>query len=663
MGSDPVRVQQPSRFGEDYELDLRLRRLCRGPHAVKLERIPLEILILLIEHKGEIVTRDEIVSRVWGSGVFLDTDNSIRGAIRKLRHALKDDAESPRFIQTVTGQGYRFIGPVEEIATETPSPETSTGSVIGPDLLSKPDGHLPSPGPRPKDKKQTQAAAKITVPGIAPRHSYVRKWLWAGVLCLLAVVAVAGYYLTRRRAADAKVPKIKSLAVIPLKNLSGDPAQEYIADGMTEEVIGRLATIRGLRVISRTSVMQFKDTKLLAPEIAKTLGVDALVEGSVIREGSRVRVHAQLIRASTDEHFWSETYDRELGDALTLESEVAQAIARRVEVTVTGDERARLAVARPVSPEVYEVYLKGLSTAGNNRADFETRIAYFEEAIKRDPTFAPAYVGLARGYDRLGTFFIGAAPPGETRPKVIRLAQKALELDPDLPEAHVLLGETYMSLWRWSEAEAEFRRAFDLNPNDPAASDGLNEWFLCHGRIEEALVWARRRSELDPLGGSGAIGWTLFNAHRYDEAIREFRNDLALKPDDGGALWSFGVVLICNHQVEEAITVLEKAASITDRSPGVIGTLIWAYAHAGRRADALRLLGELKKRQQTGYIPAAVFVNAYVGLGDNDEAFAWFERAYQEKSSILKFLKVFPPYDPLRGDPRFQDLVRRVGLN
>jgi TolB-like protein len=475
---------------------------------------------------------------------------------------------------------------------------------------------------------------------------------------------VAAWLLFRHRTPATAAPKIGSLAVLPLKNLSGDPAQEYFADGMTEELIGRLSMIRGLRVISRTSVMQFKDTKLLAPEIAKTLGADALVEGSVIREGNRIRVHAQLIRASTDEHFWSETYDRELGDALTLESEVAQAIAKKVEVTVSGEEHARLAAARPVSPEVYEVYLKGLSTTSNTRADIEKRIAYFEEAIKGDPAFAPAYVGLGWEYDRLGTILVGGAPPGETRPKVIRLAQKALELNPDLPEAHVLLGHTYMSLWRWSEAEAEFRRALDLNPNDPAATGGLADWLMCHGRLEEALVWARRKRELDPVGASGGIGETLFFARRYDEAIHEFRSDLAVKPDDGDNLWSFGFALICNHQYEEAITVLERAASITDRSPGVIGALVWAYAHAGRRADALRMLEELKRRQQqTGYVPAAAFIYAYLGLGDNDQAFVWFERAYQEQSNILKYIKVFPPFDSVRGDPRFQDLVRRVGLN
>ena len=480
---------------------------------------------------------------------------------------------------------------------------------------------------------------------------------------MLVLVAVTTYILTRSRPADAKAPKITSLAVLPLKNLSGDPAQEYFADGMTEEVIGRLSMIRGLRVISRTSVMQFKDTQLSAPEIAHQLGVDALVEGSVIREGNRIRVHAQLIRASTDEHFWSESYDRELGDALTLESDVAQSIAQKVEVTVTGEERARLVTARSVSPEVYESYLKGLAAKGNSRAEVEKQIAWFDEAIRKDPTFAPSYVGLAGAYANLGTVFVGA-PPAETRPKVISAAQKALELDPDLADAHVELASIYMRQWKWAEAEAEYRRALDLNPNDAVAHDGFSDWLLCHGRTEEALAWARRARDLDPLGTSGhAIGWTLFNAHRYDEAIREFRNVLAVRPDDRLPLWPLGWALIGNHQAEKAIPELEEAVSVTNRSPGVISALIWAYAHAGRRADALRLLGELKKRQQTGYVPAGAFVHAYLGLGDNDEAFAWFERAYEEQSNILIYIKVFPLYDPLRGDPRFQDLVRRVGLN
>jgi TolB-like protein/DNA-binding winged helix-turn-helix (wHTH) protein/Flp pilus assembly protein TadD len=669
MASEPAGVEQPIRFGEGYEVDLRPRRLRRGSHVLKLERIPFEILLLLLEHRDEIVTRDEIVSRVWGKGVFLDTDNSIRGAIRKLRQALKDDAECPRFIQTVTGQGYRFIVPVappeEENRAETPSPEASTVPTSEQNLVSEPNGWLQTAGLRSLGEQQGRIAAKLPAAenGQGQRNWLARRGLLLGAMSLLVLIAVTAYILARNRSAHAKAPKITSLAVLPLKNLSGDPAQEYFADGMTEEVIGRLSIIRGLRVISRTSAMQFKDTGLLAPEIARKLGVDALVEGSVIREGNRIRVHAQLIRASTDEHFWSESYDRELGDALTLESEVAQSIAQKVEVTVTGEERARLVAARPVSPEAYESYLQGMFAKGNSRAEVEKRIAWFDEAIRKDPTFAQAYLGLADAYGNLGTVFVGA-PPSETRPKVINAARKALELDPDLADAHVLLANMYMRQWKWAEAEAEYKRALDLNPNDAAAHDRFSDWLLCHGRMEEALAWARRARDLDPLGTSGhTIAWTLLNAHRYDEAIREFRNVLAIRPDDRLPLWPLGWALICNHQAEKAIPVLEKAASVTDRSPGVISTLAWAYAHAGRRADGLRLLGELKKRQQTGYVPAGAFVNAYLGLGDNDEAFAWFERAYEEQSNILIYIKVSPWFDPLRGDPRFQDLVRRVGLN
>src|ERR1700735_484564 len=650
LASETASVEPPIRFGEGYEVDLRPPRLRRGNHVLKLERIPFEILLVLLEHPDEIVTRDEIVSRVWGKGVFFDTDNSIRGAIRKLRQSLKDDAECPRFIQTVTGQGYRFIAPVappeEENRAETPSPEPSTVPTSEQNLVSEPHGRLPSRGLRSVGEPEDRTAAKLPAAekGQGQRNLHARKWLLVGAVSLLVLVAATAYILARNSSAQAKAPKITSLAVLPLKNLSGDPAQEYFADGMTEEVIGRLSMIRGLRVISRTSVMQFKDTGLLAPEIARKLGVDALVEGSVIREGDRIRVHAQLIRASTDEHFWSETYDRELGDALTLESEVAQSIAQRVEVTVTGEERARLISARPVSPEVYESYLQGLVAKGNSRAEVENRIAYFDEAIRKDSTFAPAYVGLADAYANLGTVFVGA-PPSETRPRVLSAARKALELDPDLADAHVLLASMYVRQWKWAEAEDEYRRALDLNPNDAAAHDGFSDWLLCHGRMEEALAWARRARDLDPLGPAGhTIGWTLFNAHRYDEAIREFRNALAARPDDVVPLMPLGWALFYNHQSEEAIRVWEKAAAVTDSSPGVISALIWAYAHAGRRADALRLLGELKKRQQTGYVPAGAFVHAYLGLGDNAEAFAWFERAYKEQSNILIYLKVFPPY-------------------
>jgi TolB-like protein/DNA-binding winged helix-turn-helix (wHTH) protein/Flp pilus assembly protein TadD len=643
MIPEPIRLQELISFGNGFELDLRARRLRRGSDVLKVERIPVEILILLVEHQGKIVTRDEIVATVWGKDVFLDTDNSIRGAIRKLRQVLKDDAETPRFIQTVTGQGYRFIAlitnPAEEICADVSTVE---------------------------NLKERKAEEPADLEGShEPRTRHAGRWFALGGVALLAVLAVV-YITTRHRdAADVAAPKIKSLAVLPLKNLSGDSTQEYISDGMTEELIGRLAAIHDIRVVSHTSVMRFKEIQPSIPEIAKALGVEAIVEGSVMREGNRIRVHAQLIRGASDEHFWSESYDRELGDVLTLESDVAQTIAEKVEVTVTGQERSRLVSTRHISPEVYESYLKGqfALSKSNNRTDLEESIGYFDDAIKKDPTFARAYVGLADAYSTLGTVFVGGSP-AETRPKVISAARKALELDPELAEAHVQLADVYQKEWRWSDAEAEYKWALQLRPNDAAAHVGFARWLLAEGRTEEAMEWSKRARELDPLAVTGTgLAWILFSARRYDEAIRELHASLAVMPDDAMALWFLGFSLIGEGKPQDAIPPLERAVSITHGSPGAIGVLARAYGHAGRRNEALRLIEELKRRRKKGYVPAAPFVQAYVGLGDFDEAFAWFERAYQEKSNILQWIKVEPFPDAMRNDPRFADLLHRVGLD
>jgi len=487
-----------------------------------------------------------------------------------------------------------------------------------------------------------------------------------GVGFAVAVLVLLGgaYFLSRIRAGNASKPTIRSLAVLPLANLSGDPAQEYLADGMTEAIIGRLSMIGGLRVISRTSVMQFKERHASVPEIAKALHVDAIVEGSVIREGDRVRVHAQLIRAATDEHFWSETYDRNLGDALELQSQVAQSIAEKVEVTLTGAEHARLVAAHPVSPEVYESYLKAeFMLTAPGQLDLKKSVAYFQEAINKDATFAPAYVGLAEAYSALGTVF-GGVRPDEVRTKEINAARKALELDPTLSSAHVLLANAYDEVWRWAEAQAEYQRALELNPNDAEAHLGYSDWLLSQGHTDEAQRWVRRARELDPLGiDSQNVGWTLFLSRHFEEAIRELRSGIALHPDDAGAYWFLGFALSGNGQNEEAIPVLTKALSLSRGNPAVMGVLVRAYVRAGHRSEALHLLEQLKQRQKQGYVPAAAFVNAYLGLEDRDQVFAWCDRAYQERSTILRWIKVHPFFDPVRDDPRFADLLHRVGLD
>jgi TolB-like protein/Tfp pilus assembly protein PilF len=463
----------------------------------------------------------------------------------------------------------------------------------------------------------------------------------------------------------AKQPAIRSLAVLPLNNLSGDPAQQYLADGITEELIGRLAGIRDLRVISRTSVMRFANTQLSVPEIARILGVDAVVEGSVMREGSRIRIHAQLIRAASDAHFWSESYDRELRDVLAMEADVAQAVAHKVEVTITGEEHRRLAAVRAVSPEVYENYLKGefALTKRNNQSDIQQSIEYFKDAISKDPTYAPSYVGLAKAYSNLTTVFIGGVAAQE-RPRAILAAQKALELDPELAEAHVLLASMAETEWHWAEAESEYHRAVELRPNDAATYSGLAWWLECQGRTDEALTMRRHARELDPLATSGAdLAWDLFYARRYDEAEQELHSVLAVRADNAYALWVLGFVLLANHRPLDAIPALEKGVSVSHRSPAIVGLLINAYAQAGRRRDALRLLNELKGRRQSAYVPSAAFTLAYLGLGDNDEVFFWLEQGYKEQSNLLQTLKVFPFFDSIRTDPRFINLLHRVGLD
>lgn len=516
-----------------------------------------------------------------------------------------------------------------------------------------------------KPDAQLSGSEKIHTAGTASKFR-----LWTALALAVSIVALAAAYMAFRHrpanqtSASAPAP-IHSLAVLPLRNLSGDPSQDYLADGFTEALIDRLAGIHDLRVISHTSVMRFKNPQLSVPEIAKILGVDAVVEGSVIRDGTHIRVTAQLIRGATDEHFWSETYDRELRDALSLESELAQAIAEKVEVTVTGQEHQRLAASRPVAPEVYESYLKGrfVLEQGIGKAGIEESIGDFNTAVQQDPTFALAYLGLAQAYTALGTVF-GGSSPAETRPKVITAAQRALRLDPELADAHTVLANVLQEEWDWAGAEAEYKRALELAPNDAGAFAGYALWLSCEGRTDEAVTWIRRARELDPVAVTGAsVSWILFQAHRYDEAVREARGALAVQPDNAWTLLMLGFALNANHQPDQAVIALERALVLSKGSPAVAGVLVRAYALVGRRSDALRLVADLKRRGSAGYVPSAALVNAYLGLGDNEQAFAALEQAVQEKSNILQFVKTHPYFDPIRNDPRFRNLVRRVGLD
>jgi len=640
----PDATQTPAvhRFGA-FEINLQSGELRKSGMRLRLSGQPLQVLAILVERSGEVVTREELHSKLWSADTFVDFDHGLNNAVARIREVLDDSAEAPRYVETIPRRGYRFIAPLTDLLPATLPPSTAELRVGSAHEITRPAS---GPSALPTEK----------------RFRSTHLMLLGGAAVLVLFTFAFGLYRSSHVNGTSK-PAIKSLAVLPLKNLSGDPTQEYLADGMTEALIGRLSMIRGLRVISRTSVMSLKDSKLSARDIAKTLQVDSLVEGSVIREGIRIRVYAQLIRGATDEHFWSETYDRELPDVLALESDVARSVARKVEVTVTGEEHSRLVAARHVSPDVYESYLKGQFAKGNSRAEIEQSIAYFEDAITKDATFAPAYVGLADAYERLSGSFLGA-PTYETRPKVTRAAQKALDLDPGLAEAHALLGRILKKQFQWADAEAEFKQALALNPNNSTAHLDYALWLMSHGGVYEALAWSHRARELDPLGKTGdTIGWMLFQARRYDDSIRELRSFLAVYPNDAIAHLFLAFPMIANGQAEEAIPDLEKTATMMHRSPGALELLATAHARAGHRAEALRLLEELKQRRKTGYVQATSFINPNLGLGNYDEAFVWFERAYHEREGILQWLKVHPFFDPVRGDPRFADLLHRVGLD
>ena len=518
----------------------------------------------------------------------------------------------------------------------------------------------------PADRQGPAPQVLSSQSGQMPIAARARRWVALGGLVVVTVVAIA-YGVFPRPRADAGTEEIRSLAVLPLKNLSADTAQEYLADGMTEALIAKLSGIHNLRVTSHTSVMRFENTQMTVPEIAQTLHVDAIVEGSVIRQGNQVRVTAQLIRGATDDHFWAQTYDRDLADVLALQSDVAQSIADKVEVTITGSEHERLAASRRVAPEVYDSYLQGVFAVnrGYTRADIQKSIDYFNAAIKQDPTFAPAYVGLADSYDTLGSNFVGGEPDLALQ-KVIANAQKAVQLDPTLAAAHNLLAGALEQNWQWAEAKVEHQRAIELNANDADALAGMAMWLLCEGHADEALDLMRRARELDPVGiGDPDVGWMLFEARRYDEAVHELRGALAVvgEADKPITLWDLGIALTVINHSADAIPLLEKAVLLSNHSPGVTGNLIAAYARAGRRKDALRLLGELQNRTKTGYVPTGAFVRAYIGLGDREQAFVWLSQAYKEHSNMLEFLKVAPEFDSLRGDPRFADMLHRVGLD
>ena len=602
---------------EEVELDLVRYELRRRGRPVRLERQPMELLILLVDRKDQLVTRDEIVARFWGANPTVDAERSINTAIRKIRLALGDDPEKPRFVETVIGKGYRFVYPIRVIALTPPAPE---------------------------EPPEVQV----------PKRSNL--WLYVTALAVLVSLAAVGMRMRGKSSTG-----IHSIAVLPLQNFSGDPSQEYIADGMTDELITYLAGIRSLRIISRTSVAQFKSPGDRLPKIARDLNVDAVVEGSVSVSGGRVRITAQLIQAPTDRHLWARSYEGDVRDLLAVERETARSIAAEVKAVVTPDEQARFAHARGFDPAAYDAYLKGRfywnERTGEN---LKKSLQFFEEAIAKDPHNPLPYAGKADAYDMFGNYSL--LPPQQAFPKAEEAARKALEMDDSLAEAHSSLGfARYQYDWDWAGAEHEFQRAIELKPNYATAHQWYAELLAANGRFEESLAQVRAARDLDPLSlaAYSNVGRLLYLARHYDEAIVELRNTTELYPNAAYPRIYLGLAYEQKKMNREAVAEFEKADNLLNVKYSIGQAQI--HAQAGRRREAVEILQHLDGPQGSREDPF-LLAGVWAALGDREKAFALLDQAYEERSFLICFIKVFPWMDPLRQDSRFTTLLRRMGL-
>ena len=655
---EPLRHTFVVRFGT-YEVSFQSGDVRKAGVRIRVQQQPLKLLEVLLEHPGEVVTREELRSRVWPNENFGDFDQAVNIAIAKLRSALGDSAENPRYIETLPKRGYRFIADVSFVDGDgrIRRPESPSADSIGTEPGHRLQGRGLAIPP------VTEAGAQPQGAGLAvARERRLRPT--RRVLTALAVVlslAILTVLLVRSR---GRAHAIRSLAVLPLDNLSGDAAQNYFADGMTDQLITDLAQISALRVISRTSVMVYKGERKPLPQIARELNVDAIVEGTVLRAGDQVRITAQLIDASTDKHLWSQSYEGELRDTLALQDRVARAIAEHIQINVTPREQAALKSVRVVNPEAYESYLKGRYFWNKRTADgLRVALAYFNQAIEEDPNYAQAYSGLADTHALLGDWQYAVMTPKQAYPKAKAAALKAVELDSALGEAHNSLAFVLDGFdWDLDSGGKEFRRAIELNPGYATA----HHWYAWHlallGRYNEAIAEMRKAESLDPLSLiiNADLAELLVLAHSYDESMRQSRKTIEMDPNFAMAHNQLGQVYLQQHVYKEAVAELQKAVHLSAGSPTCIANLARAYALSGQRSEAIKLLSDLKTSSTPGYSHASEIAAIYVSLGDRDEAMTWLEKGYAERFNPGVLIR--PGFDPLRSDPRFQNLVHRVGL-
>jgi TolB-like protein/DNA-binding winged helix-turn-helix (wHTH) protein/Tfp pilus assembly protein PilF len=628
----PDAAQPPRvlRFGS-FQVDLDAGELRKGGSKLKLTGQPFQVLTILLERPNQVVTREELHKRLWPD-TFVDVDHNLNTAINKIRDALGDTAERPRFVETLARRGYRFIAPVQ---TQSPQPPVA------------PPRPTSSPGP----SRTIRHAHLLAMAGIA-----------VIVLVLFAAfTAVRGYW---RKPGPAGA-HIKSLAVLPLENLSRDPEQEYFSDGMTDQLIVDLSKIGTLRVSSSTSSMRYKKAAKSLTDIARELNVDGLIEGSVLRSGDRVRITATLVDVSTDQNLWAETYERDLGDVLKLQADVAQAIAQQVRAQIGSEQQARLRSAPAVNPRAYQAYLKGrFAEIPATRAAIQQAQDYFQEAIREDPSLALAYAGLADCYESLGDYRWLA--PKDSYRQASAAVQKALELDEQLGEAHSTVGVlNWRYAWDWQTAERELRHAVDLNRNYVEGHESL-VWFLAwSGRRDQALAEIAAMRALDPAFPSLPVDELGVYYHQRDfkSLVELGQKAVAVYPQSWTAHYMLAVGFSGSGRPALAVPEYQHAVELSQADSDPTAGLAHAYAVMGKKTEAEKILNGLQRQSKVGYVSSYMIAAIYSGLGQNDQAFAFLEKAYQERSSdIIYFVRADLRIDPLRSDPRFQDLLRRLAL-
>lgn len=620
----------------EFELKVSEGELRTGDSTIRLQQKPLLLLSALLERPQRVVTREQLRERMWGNETFVDYEQGINVAIKKVRDALGDSADEPKYIQTVAKMGYKFLLPVEVIE------------------LSKP---LPDPVPA----FETAGHPLNAQIGQARRPGTSRGWILRAAVISLLLLASSFLYVRYLHPAPTQ---IKSIAVLPLQNLSTDPEQEYFADGMTDELITDLAKIHRLRVISRTSIMRYKGTLKSLPEIAHELNVDAVVEGTMLRSANRVRIRVQLIDARTDGHLWAEVYERDQRDTLSLQNEVASAIAGHINLELAPQSPASLPTVHQPSFEAYSAYLKG-RYEWNKRtpASLTKSIQYFQLAIEQDPNYALAHQGLAEAYSVMNDYDVLA--PKESYSKAKSEALKALELDDTLGEAHATLASVKEDLeWDWAGADREFQRAIELSPSDATAHQWYSEYLLRVGRIEEGVAEIQRAAELDPGSPlmNAEVGGAFYWARRYDDSIDQLRKSIAMEPNFSYAHSWLGFAYLQKGMHSEAVGEFQKAVDVSGGASTFLAALGHAYGLAGQKEQGRSIIQKLNAVSRQSYVSPYDMAIIYTGMGDKDQAIHWLEVGYKLHDPALDMLKVEPALDSLRSDNRFQDLIRRVGL-